>query len=1145
MIGVVALLLLVLPIGAEFDISQGVAHPMGGVAASGPTHGQVATTGTLPAGPYAVNFTALGLPAGVTWTVNLNGSINGSNTSTVHFDTANGSYSFEIGDPPGYISSPSSGLINVTGQNVSQVIDFPRLYQVTFQETGLPVNSLWSVMLGHSVQSSTGSAVYFNETQGSYDYQVTGPAGYVPSPSSGTVTLPGSSRSGDVWINISWTVKTYSVTFYESGLPHNTNWTVDFNGTAYSTNGSSLAVYPPVPNGSYPYSVTGPSTYRAVPSSGTVNVSGSSGSRSIQFLHLWTVSFTETGLPSGRAWNVTLNQTTHSSTGSTIYFNETNGTYYPFTVGLESGYSANQTAGYVNVSGPGTVQSIAWSPVRYTLTFSESGLPTGTNWTVNLAHATGTVQSPGTILFSVANGTFSYSVLNLSGYSPQPEYGTVTISGSSRSVAITFLPTYDVTFTESGLPAGTAWSVALGGNAASGSTSSLVIPELSGQYNYRIGAIPGYLATPSSGSVNVTGGPVTVSITWKVVNYLVTFVEAGLPAGYGWSVTFGPTHQLGVSSNSTITFVAPNGTYPFAVATVSGLVPTPENGTVNVTGSSVTQSVTFRAQATYNVSFTETGLPSGTNWTVTVEAVELASTGPTIVFLEANGTYSYQVGAIAGYTVSQNASGIVSVQGTDLTFHVAFASIPYPVSFIEHGLPGGTNWSVNLSGAVQSSTTNTIRFLLPNGSYTFSVASQSGYFASPDTGGLLVNGTAIVQYVNWSRYSYLVAFMANDLPSNTTWSVTLAGQTLSTNGTEIDFSEPNASYNYRLGVVQDFWTGAGTGRGSVNVNGSGVTVPLYFVPFTYPVTFKEYSFSSGPNWTVTIAGGSFSTSTTSLIVQLPNGTYPYTVSVAGSSWVPSPSTGVMNVTGHTNYTTLHFTPLSGSGGHPITFTLFDEELLAVTLVIVLLLALLGFVVRPLNRKHRTGPNPLMPPPDEASRPGGPPAGSAPGAAVARAIPPGTELAPTPENSAALLRLAVAIGRVVAQQKEPQVTAWNLELRRAMDLIESYRLTEAMRVLGRLRTEVTSAVAAHPAEPAVVAPSPSKPPSGPARSKKPRGTRWANPTVLTASHASRSGASATNESGDPAPSDGEIPISGVGASLETWRAHPHRTPPRRE
>ena len=1133
-----------LPIGAVFGISLGVAHPMGGVAASASTDGHVATTGTLPSGPYTVNFTAVGLPAGVTWTVNLNGSVGGSNSSSVQFYTANGSYSFVVGDPHEYISNPSSGPINVTGQNVTQAIDFSRLYQVTFQETGLPVNSLWSVMLGNSVSSSTGSSVFFNKTAGSYNYTVTGPTGYVPSPPNGSVPLPGNSSSGDVSINISFSrppAPTYSVTFYESGLPANTGWTVEFNGTLFSTTGSSLAVSPPVPNGSYPFSVTGPSAYRANPSNSSVVVQGTSVSVPIRFVHLWTVSFTESGLPTGQTWSVTLNQTVHSSSAPTIYFNETNGTY-PFQVGFESGYSAEPASGNVTVSGSGIVKSIVWSLVPYFLTFSESGLPTNTSWTVSLAHASGTQQSPHTIVFSVSDGTYSYAVSNLSGYSPQPQYGTVTIAGSNWSVPITFLPTYPVTFAESGLPAGTVWSVTLGGNSASGSTSSLVIPELSGSYNYGIGAIPGYVASPSSGSVSVSGAPVTVTITWTAVNYLVSFVETGLPVGSAWSVTFGPSHQLGVSANTTITFLVPNGSYPFAVATVSGLVPTPENGTVNVSGANVTQSVTFRVQATYNVSFTETGLPSGTNWTVTVESVELASTGPTIVFLEANGTYSYQVGAIAGYTVSQNASGPVSVQGADLTFHVVFTPIPYQVSFIEHGLPGGSNWSVNLSGAVQSSTTNTIRFLVPNGSYAFFVTSQSGYFASPAIGGLLVNGTAVVQYVNWSKYSYLVAFVANGLPSNTTWSVTFAGQTLSTNGTEIDFSGPNASYSYRLGVVPGYWTGAGTGRGSVNVNGSNITVDLRFVPYTYPVTFREYSLSSGTNWTVTIAGGSLSTINSSLIVQLPNGTYPYAVANGGTSWVPSPSTGVVNVTGRANSTTLHF--VRPPGGPLFTLTVFDEELLALSLVIVLVLALLGFVARPLNRKHRTGPNPLLPPPDEAARSGGPPSGSAPGAAAAPSIAQGTELAPTPENSAALLRLAVAIGRVVAQQKGPQVSGWNLELRRAMDLIESYRLTEAMRVLGRLRTEVTSVVAAPPAEPAVVAPSLSKPSSSAARGKKPRGTRWTNPTVLSASHASRSGASAPAESSDPGPSEREAPISGVGASLETWRAHPHR-PPRRE
>ncbi|EQD43571.1 hypothetical protein B1B_13753, partial [mine drainage metagenome] len=42
---------------------------------------------------------------------------------------------------------------------------------------------------------------------------------------------------------------------------------------------------------------------------------------------VYTVSFSETGLPGGTPWSVTLNGSTQSSTTNVIAFSESNGTY--------------------------------------------------------------------------------------------------------------------------------------------------------------------------------------------------------------------------------------------------------------------------------------------------------------------------------------------------------------------------------------------------------------------------------------------------------------------------------------------------------------------------------------------------------------------------------------------------------------------------------------------------------------------------------------------------------------------------------------------------------------------------------------------------------------------------------------------------
>jgi hypothetical protein len=73
----------------------------------------------------------------------------------------------------------------------------------------------------------------------------------------------------------------------------------------------------------------------------------------------------------------------------------------------------------------------------------------------------------------------------------------------------------------------------------------------------------------------------------------------------------------------------------------------------------------------YSVTFTETGLPSGTSWSVTLNGTKESSTSSTIVFSVLNGTYSYTVNSVSGYTLSP-ASGSIAVHGKNATQAITF-----------------------------------------------------------------------------------------------------------------------------------------------------------------------------------------------------------------------------------------------------------------------------------------------------------------------------------------------------------------------------------------------------------------------------------------------------------------------------------------
>ena len=65
----------------------------------------------------------------------------------------------------------------------------------------------------------------------------------------------------------------------------------------------------------------------------------------------------------------------------------------------------------------------------------------------------------------------------------------------------------------------------------------------------------------------------------------------------------------------------------------------------------------------YDITFTETGLPSGTSWYATLNGQTQSTTSSSITFSETSGTYSYSIGSVSGYTVSPS-SGSVSVGGS-------------------------------------------------------------------------------------------------------------------------------------------------------------------------------------------------------------------------------------------------------------------------------------------------------------------------------------------------------------------------------------------------------------------------------------------------------------------------------------------------
>lgn len=558
----------------------------------------------------------------------------------------------------------------------------------------------------------------------------------------------------------------YTVTFNERGLPAGTNWSVSITGKGpppritNTSNGTSLQFV--LNNGKYDFWVV-VYGFTVSPQSGSFAVNGANLTENLDFSPLqYLATFQEQGLPPDTNWSVVLSGMAQWSVGPSISFSVPNGTYV-FTSNA-SGYAAVPSYGTIVIDGaPGSV-TLAFVQVEYTATFVERGLPTGTNWSVIFAGSSQTSVFD-VIAFEVPSGTYSFSVTNPPGFLSTPANGSLYVSGGPASESIVFTPNlYPVTFYENDLASDANWSVTFNGttvqntvlvdpttNSSSGTWITFEAPN--GTFAFAV-ASSGYWPSVRNGYITVSGALVTENLLFTRSMssvFSVTFTESGLPPGSPWSVNLNGSLQA--TNGPSVTFEVTNGTFGYTVGGGSGFTAVPTSGTVSVSGLDVALVVTFLASSPgiYLLTFTESGLPAGTTWTLSIDSGTLSSATSVIGVRLANGTYPYSLGPVGAFYGSPGASGSITVAGNPLSVSLAY-EYTCTVSFVVWGLVGGSHWSVAITNPSQptdsqSSRGETITFHLPNGTYQYSIGNPNGTAAEPPTGVLTVSGSGVTQWV--------------------------------------------------------------------------------------------------------------------------------------------------------------------------------------------------------------------------------------------------------------------------------------------------------------------------------------------------------------------------------------------------------------
>jgi YVTN family beta-propeller protein len=202
--------------------------------------------------------------------------------------------------------------------------------------------------------------------------------------------------------------------------------------------------------------------------------------------------------------------------------------------------------------------------------------------------------------------------------------------------------------------------------------------------------------------------------------------------------------------------------------------------------------------SSYPVTFIESGLVTGTTWSVTLGGVANGSTTNELAFTELNGSYPFSVGAVTGYSVNVS-SGHVTVAGGPVNVYLGFTAIQtssdFPVTFNETGLPTGTQWGMSLTPTVPGGSSSAAApganvMQVPNATYTFTVSPVTGYTAAPSSGSITVAGLPLYRTIVFTAGTLALSATLTVSPSP----ITVGGETNFT--TTATGGTPPYSYTY-------------------------------------------------------------------------------------------------------------------------------------------------------------------------------------------------------------------------------------------------------------------------------------------------------------------------------------------------------------
>lgn len=239
--------------------------------------------------------------------------------------------------------------------------------------------------------------------------------------------------------------------------------------------------------------------------------------------------------------------------------------------------------------------------------FRETGLPIGTQWSVNIIENVTLSSTTSEISALMANGSYTYRINGSNGYEALETEGTVFINGNAVNVSVQFsIKKYTVQFDPIGLPLGDTWylNFTFGTDGysdirISSASSSTLVYLPNGTYSYTVETGKStYRSSP--GTFTVRGSNISIQVPFYQVRYNVTFEEVGLASGQGWNLTVdGSIHHI---VNDAFKIGVPNGSHSYEIGPVFGYTISKSSGNFTIDGSPLVIVVTYNPLAFIDLS---------------------------------------------------------------------------------------------------------------------------------------------------------------------------------------------------------------------------------------------------------------------------------------------------------------------------------------------------------------------------------------------------------------------------------------------------------------------------------------------------------------------------------------------------------------